>query len=109
MSELSSMGAWQTWHVRYVPLRSRSSARSTSFNDDSMALTLSLANSLMAPNYRDRTAGSTHSSRKTRAVEVPAAIRPGIVATTLASTSAPTTISTMTSPGTLGTGTASIS
>ena len=34
---------------------------------------------------------------------------PGIAATTLASTSAPTTMSTMTSPGTLGAGTASIS
>ena len=29
MSSASSIGVSQTWHVRYVPTRSRSSARST--------------------------------------------------------------------------------
>ena len=39
------MGVEQTWQVRYVPRRNRSRARSTSFNVDSIADTLSFENS----------------------------------------------------------------
>lgn len=74
-----------------------------------MALTLSFAKSDITPNYRAVAEPRHYSFRNTSAVDVRAAIRPGIVATTLASARAPTTMKTMTRPGTLGIGTASIS
>jgi hypothetical protein len=48
------------------------------------------------------------SALKTNAVGVRAAMRPGIEATTFANASAPTTMRTIDSVGTLGTGTALI-